>query len=80
LPIPTDKLLHFLVGYSLTFTSLLIFSKNVTILIVIVVAAIKEFYDYFHKDHNCEFNDFIATIYGLIIALLVIYLIFTIIY
>ena len=76
MPIPTDKLLHFLVGYSLTFTSLLMFSKNITIVVVIVVAALKEIYDYFHKDYNCEFNDFIATIYGL----LVVYLIFTIIY
>ena len=83
--IPTDKLLHFLVGYSIAATLVPVLGFGTAFLVVMAVAAGKEVYDWYANKqliasgylptHGVEANDFYATDLGGLAAMAVIWVI-----
>ena len=73
--LPKDKLGHVLAGLIIFNFALLFFDVVTSLILVLVVAAGKEVYDYFHKDkHTPDFYDFLATISVPIVLTILIYL------
>lgn len=70
--VPADKQMHFIGG--LVIAALLTpFIGAYSIVVVAIIALLKEVYDYLHKDiHTPDFWDWIATVLGAIIASLLI--------
>jgi hypothetical protein len=65
-----DKLYHFLAGM-LIYTAFNIFINDwLSMIPVIVIGAAKEAYDYYSKKGNAEWLDFIATVVGGLLVLL----------
>ena len=66
-----DKLLHFIVGFTLYIFFNLFFGDLTSLLLTALVAGLKELYDYVSKKGNAELLDFIMTnISGLIMYLM----------
>ncbi len=62
--VPCDKQLHFICGFIIV-AVLTPFIGAYSILVVAVIAALKEIYDYLHKDiHTPDFWDWVATTLG----------------
>lgn len=60
-----DKLYHFLAGFIVSVTSLVLFDQTVAVIAVIAIAAAKEVYDSKHPaEHTADGSDFIATVVG----------------
>lgn len=71
--IPADKQSHFIYGGVMAFIAYLIIGYW-ALLLVMVVAIAKEWYDYKHPIiHTCDFFDWLATTLGAIVILGVIY-------
>jgi hypothetical protein len=74
IPVPLDKQAHFVTGAVLGLFGYLILGYY-SLILVAVIAVVKEYYDYLHKDiHTCDFYDWLATVLGGIFALTLIYL------
>jgi hypothetical protein len=74
IPVPLDKQAHFVTGAISGLFGYLILGYY-SLILVAVIAAFKEYYDYLHKDiHTCDFYDWLATVLGGIFALSLIYL------
>lgn len=66
-----DKLYHFIAGFIIT----LLIGYYIPILGLVtglVVAMLKEVYDYYKPNHTCDANDFIATVLGTTVAIIII--------
>ncbi len=63
IPVPLDKQAHFSVGALLSFTAYFALGYW-AIVPVMVVAALKEVYDYYHPNHTADIWDWIATTLG----------------
>ena len=73
IPVPLDKQAHFMSGM-LGSMLLAFFIGYWALLIVMIVAGAKEWYDYKHPTiHTCDFFDWLATVLGAIVTLGVIY-------
>ena len=71
--VPADKQSHFIYG-ALTALIWYFIIGYWALLIVMIVAAAKEWYDYKHPTiHSCDFFDWLATTLGAIVTLGVIY-------
>jgi hypothetical protein len=70
--VPVDKFLHFICG--LVIAALLTpFIGAYSILVVAVIAALKEIYDARHPDkHTADFMDWVATVLGGVLGMLII--------
>jgi hypothetical protein len=70
--VPVDKFLHFIGG--LVIAALLTpFIGAYSILVVAVIAALKEIYDARHPDkHTADFMDWVATVLGGVLGMLII--------
>ncbi len=63
--IPLDKQLHFYAGLAIGFTLSVFIPFLIAFVIVMIIGALKELYDYLHPDkHSCEFLDWLATTLG----------------
>ncbi len=73
--VPADKQMHFLCG--LVIAALLTpFIGAYTIVVVAIIALLKEIYDYLHKDiHTPDFWDWVATVLGGLVGFVVIALV-----
>jgi len=73
IPVPLDKQSHFCSGAILAFVAYFIIGYY-ALLLVMVVAFAKEWYDYQHPTiHTCDFYDWLATVLGAVVTLGVIY-------
>ena len=71
--VPADKQSHFIYG-ALTALIWYFIIGYWALLIVMIVAGAKEWYDYKHPTiHTCDFFDWLATVLGAIVTLGVIY-------
>ncbi len=63
--VPQDKLLHF-IGGTLIACVIHLITKSFSLSFVAVafVAALKEYYDYFHPNHTADVMDWVATMLG----------------
>jgi hypothetical protein len=70
--VPADKQMHFICG--LVIAALLTpFIGAYSILVVAVIAALKEIYDYLHKDiHTPDFWDWVATVIGGVVGFVIV--------
>ena len=74
IPVPLDKQAHFITGAVAGLFGFLILGYY-SLILVALIAAMKEGYDYLHKDiHTCDFYDFLATVLGGVFILALIYL------
>jgi hypothetical protein len=74
IPVPLDKQAHFVVGAVAGLFGFLILGYY-SLILVALIAAVKEEYDYLHKDtHTCDFYDFLVTVLGGVFILALIYL------
>jgi len=74
IPVPLDKQAHFVTGAVVGLFGFLILGYY-SLILVALIAAVKEGYDYLHKDnHTCDFFDFLATVLGGVFILVLIYL------
>lgn len=73
--VPADKQMHFLCG--LVIAALLTpFIGAYSIVVVAIIALLKEIYDYLHKDiHTPDFWDWVATVLGGLVGFVVIALV-----
>jgi hypothetical protein len=69
IPVPLDKQAHFFTGFILGFISY-IFIGCWAILLVALIALAKEVYDYKHPNHTADFLDWVATVLGGILGLI----------
>jgi hypothetical protein len=70
--IPADKQQHFISGAILGII-LTPFIGAYSILVVAVIAALKEIYDYLHKDiHTPDFWDWVATVLGGLVGFVIV--------
>jgi hypothetical protein len=73
IPVPLDKQAHFNIG-SLIALIAYFFVGYYSLLLVLVVAFAKEWYDYQHPTiHTCDFYYWLATVLGAVVTLGVIY-------
>lgn len=73
IPVPLDKQAHFNVGLIIALIAYF-FIGYYSLLLVMIVAAVKEWYDYKHPTiHTCDFYDWLATVLGAVVTLGVIY-------
>lgn len=72
IPVPIDKQAHFSVGALLAFPAYFVIGYW-ALLLVAIVAALKEWYDYKHPNHTADFYDWLATTLGGIFILGAIY-------
>jgi len=72
--INADKLLHLLIGLAIAMPMMYFFHSSLAaIVLVSVVALIKEVEDYRHQDrHTCDGLDFIATVVGGLVGVVLI--------
>jgi hypothetical protein len=69
--VPVDKFMHFICGLVIA-VLLTPFIGVHSILVVAVVALLKEIYDYLHKDiHTPDFWDWVATVIGGVVGFVV---------
>ena len=70
--VPADKQMHFLCG--LVIAALLTpFIGAYSIVVVAIIALLKEIYDYLHKDiHTPDFLDWVATVLGGLVGFVVV--------
>lgn len=70
--VPADKQMHFLCG--LVIAALLTsFIGAYSILVVAIIAIVKEIYDYVHKDiHTPDFLDWVVTVLGGLIGFVIV--------
>jgi VanZ family protein len=61
--IPTDKILHFIAGV-IIYLLFCFISPFIGIMIVVLVAVLKEVHDYFVPNHTPDYNDAVVTIVG----------------
>lgn len=73
----TDKLLHLLVGAVIGFAVTASISAIIALIVVIIAAAGKELYDKYHPAHTVDLYDAIATVTGGILAIIWMYLTYT---
>ena len=67
--IPHDKALHFIYGSVLFALVVHIVGAGIGLLVVTAVAALKEFYDYMHRNiHTPDVWDFVATVVGALVS------------
>ena len=70
--VPVDKFLHFICGFIIA-AVLTPFIGAASILVVAVIAALKEVYDYMHPDsHTADIWDWVATTLGGIVGFVII--------
>jgi hypothetical protein len=70
--VPCDKQMHFLSGFIIA-ALLTPFIGAYSILVVAVIAALKEIYDARHPDkHTADFMDWVATVLGGVLGMLII--------
>lgn len=70
--VPVDKFMHFLGGFVIA-ALLTPFIGAYSILVVAIVALLKEIYDYLHKDiHTPDFWDWVATVLGGVVGFVVV--------
>ena len=70
--VPCDKQMHFVCGFIIA-AVLTPFIGATAILVVAIVAALKEIYDYMHPDsHTADFWDWVATTLGGVVGFLVV--------
>ena len=69
IPVPLDKQAHFWTGLILGFVSY-IFIGCWALVVVALIALIKEVYDYKHPNHTADFWDWVATMLGGILGLI----------
>jgi hypothetical protein len=70
--VPCDKQMHMLSGFIIA-AVLTPFIGAYSILVVAVIALLKEIYDYLHKDkHTADFMDWVATVLGGIVGFVVV--------
>jgi hypothetical protein len=70
--VPCDKQMHFLSGFIIA-ALLTPFIGAYSILVVAVIAALKEIYDARHPDkHTADFMDWVATVLGGIVGFVVV--------
>ena len=70
--VPCDKQMHFLSGFIIA-VLLTPFIGAYSILVVAVIAALKEIYDARHPDkHTADFMDWVATVLGGIVGFVVV--------
>lgn len=65
-----DKFYHFCAGMAIYILFNIFFSQWLSIIPVILIAGWKEAYDFYSKKGNSEWLDFIATVLGGLIVLL----------
>ena len=63
IPVPLDKQAHFWTGSILGFVSYF-FIGCWALVVVALIALIKEVYDYNHPNHTADFWDWVATVLG----------------
>ena len=70
--VPADKQMHFLCG--LVIAALLTpFIGAYSIVVVAIIALLKEIYDYLHKDiHTPDFWDWVATVLGGLVGFVIV--------
>jgi len=74
IPVPLDKQAHFVTGTLIGLFGYLILGYY-SLILVAVIAALKEYYDYKHPTiHTCDFYDWLATVLGGVFVLSLIYL------
>jgi hypothetical protein len=70
--VPCDKQMHMLSGFIIA-AVLTPFIGAYSILVVAIVALLKEIYDYLHKNiHTPDFWDWVATVIGGVLGMLII--------
>ena len=69
IPVSLDKQAHFWTGSILGFVSY-VFIGCWALLVVALIALIKEVYDYKHPNHTVDFWDWVATVLGGILGLI----------
>lgn len=69
IPVPLDKQAHFWTGSILGFVSY-IFVGCWALVVVALIALLKEVYDYNHPNHTADFWDWVATVFGGILGLI----------
>lgn len=73
--VPCDKQMHFLSGFIIA-ALLTPFIGAYSIVVVAIIALLKEIYDYLHKDiHTPDFWDWVATALGGLVGFVVVSLI-----
>jgi hypothetical protein len=73
--VPCDKQMHFLSGFIIA-AVLTPFIGAYSILVVAVIAALKEIYDARHPDkHTADFMDWVATVLGGVVGFVVVALV-----
>ena len=72
--IPTDKLLHLLVGAVIGFTTGLFVGIPLALIVVLLASVGKEIYDNYHPAHTVDVYDALATFSGGAFAATVLYL------
>ena len=73
--VPVDKFMHFVCGLVIAalFTP---FIGAYSIVVVAIVALLKEIYDYLHKDiHTPDFMDWVATVLGGLVGFVIVALV-----
>jgi hypothetical protein len=70
--VPVDKFMHFICG--LVIAALLTpFIGAYSIVVVAIIALLKEIYDYLHKDiHTPDFWDWVATVLGGLVGFVIV--------
>ena len=69
IPVPLDKQAHFWTGSILGFISYFLFGYW-ALVVVALIALLKEVYDYNHPNHTADFWDWVATVLGGILGLI----------
>lgn len=65
-----DKIQHFVGGFAIAGLSRYFIGRLGAILLVIVIAALKEYWDSKRPDHTPDWQDFIATVNGGVLAII----------
>jgi uncharacterized membrane protein YeaQ/YmgE (transglycosylase-associated protein family) len=69
--LPKDKLLHLIAGFVIALVGTMLFDKITGLGLAVIAGAFKEIYDYHNpKKHSVEFLDFIATVVGGVIIMI----------
>lgn len=68
--LPYDKALHALSGVVISVMLLIVVTPLWSLVIVALIAALKELYDFLHPPHECSFYDWLATVLGAMLPLI----------
>jgi hypothetical protein len=70
--VPADKQMHFICGLVIA-VLLTPFIGAYSIVVVAIIALLKEIYDYLHKDiHTPDFWDWVATVLGVLVGFVIV--------